>query len=148
MVVEGITENHLTEIYSDAYITKVGHDHRPASPIIHPNATYLSAFLDGKFVGAFLSIKASPIDFELHSLLKKEAIPHSRELAKKFLDWAFSKPIQRVTALIIEGLEKTKNLCLKLGFKLEGIKRNACLVGGVLKNIYILGMTKEEWSRS
>jgi hypothetical protein len=148
MVIEGITDKHLAEIYADPYIQKVGHDHRPAAPINHPLVTYLTASVNGKFAGAFIAIQASPIDLEFHSLLKKNFVLHSRNLAKEFLDWAFSKPIERVTALIIEGLETAKNFGLKLGFKLEGIKRNACLVNGELKNVYILGLTRQDWGLS
>jgi hypothetical protein len=29
--------------------------------------------------------------------------------------------------------------------KYEGCRRNACLQNGVLKDVYILGITREEW---
>jgi hypothetical protein len=136
----------LLEVYSDPYITKVGHDHRPAAPIDHPNVTYLSAWVNGKFSGAFMAIKQSAVEFELHALLKKSALKQSRKLGMAFLDWAFAQPIFRVTAYIIQGLEAAKNYCLKLGFKLEGCRRNACMQNGVIKDVYMLGMTRQEWS--
>lgn len=145
-VIEGISPEQLREIYSDPYITKVGHDHRPAAPINHPNVSYLSAWVGGKFAGAFMAIKQSAVELELHALLKKSAVLHSRELGLKFLDWAFAQPILRVTAYIIEGLESAKNYCLKLGFKEEGRRRSACVQGGIVKDVYILGMTRMDWS--
>jgi len=146
MVTVGITEQHLMEVYSDPYITKVGHDHRPAAPIQHSNATYLSAWVDGKFSGAFIAIRQSAVELELHALLKKSALKESRTLGLAFLAWAFAQPILRVTAYIIEGLESAKNYCIKLGFKVEGCRRCACVQKGIVKDVYVLGMTRQEWS--
>lgn len=145
-VTEGITPAHLIDIYSDSYISRIGHDHRCAAPVIHPNVTYISAWIGDTFAGAFMAIKQSAIEFELHALLKKKSIRHSRELGRKFLEWAFSHPILRVTAYIIEGLEAAKNYCIKLGFKEEGCRRNACVKNGIAKDVYILGLIREEWS--
>lgn len=145
-VTVGITQEHLSDVYSDPYITKVGHDHRASAPINHPNVTYLSAWVGDTFAGAFMAIKFSALEIEWHSFLKKSSIPYSRTLGKAFLDWAFTaNPISRVTAYIIQGLETAKNYGLKLGMKYEGCRRNACLQNGVLKDIYILGITREEW---
>jgi len=145
MVTLGISQQHLLEVYQDPYIARVGHDHRPAAPIDHPNATYLSAWVGDSFAGAFLVIKQSAVELELHALLKKSALKQSRDLGLACLAWAFAQPILRVTAYIIEGLEAVKNYCLKLGFKLEGCRRNACVQNGVVKDVYVLGMTRQEW---
>lgn len=145
-VTEGITEEHLAEIYSDSYIQKVGHDGRSASPVIHPLATYLSAWIDDKFAGAFLVIKQSIYEFELHALLKRDAIRHSRSLGIECINWSFShKDVLRVTAYVIEGLEMAKNYCLKIGFKHEGTRRHACRVNGTPSDVYVMGITREEW---
>jgi hypothetical protein len=145
MVTLGISQQHLLEVYQDPYIARVGHDHRPAAPIDHPNATYLSAWVGDSFAGAFLVIKQGAVELELHALLKKSALKQSRELGLACLAWAFAQPILRVTAYIIQGLEAAKNYCLKLGFKLEGCRRNACVQNGVIKDVYVLGMTRQEW---
>lgn len=148
VVIEGITKGHLLEVYSDPYITKVGHDHRAAAPIDHPNVTYLSAWIGKTFAGAFMVIKQSAVEFELHALLKRSSIKQSRALGMACLAWAFAHSILRVTAYIIEGLEAAKNYCLKLGFKHEGTRRHACMQGGIIKNVYVLGMTRQDWSTS
>lgn len=145
MVTVGITEHDLMEVYSDPYTTRVGHDHRPAAPIQHPNATYLSAWVGGSFAGAFIAIKQSAVELELHALLKKSALKQSRHLGVACLAWAFAQPILRVTAYIIEGLESAKNYCIKLGFKEEGRRRCACVQGGIVKDVYVLGMTRQDW---
>lgn len=145
MVTEGITKGHLLELYSDPYITQVGHDHRPAAQIKHPAVTYLSAWIDGAFAGAFMAIQFSPIEIELHALLKKQYLKHSRILGRECLAWAFSKPIERVTAYVIDGLETALNYCLRVGFVHEGFRRNACSRNGVLGGVHVLGMTRNDW---
>lgn len=147
-LLKGITPDQLSQIYADPYIERVGHDGRKASPVIHPLATYLSAFVGDKFVGAFLAIRFSHIEIECHALLHKSAVHQSRALAKEFLDWAFAQPILRVTAYVIEGLESAKNFCLKVGMRLEGFRRSACLKNGKACGVYVLGITREEWSKA
>jgi len=147
-VTEGITKGHLLEVYSDPYILKVGHDHRPAAPIDHPAVTYLSAWVGETFVGAFMAIRFSPVEIEWHSLLSKTAIKDSRGLGRAFLAWAFAQPILRVTAYVIEGLESAKNYGLKLGMTLEGFRRDACIQSGQIKGVYVLGITRTDWSKS
>jgi pantoate kinase len=105
----------------------------------------LSAWIGKTFAGAFMVIKQSAVELELHSLLKKSSIKESRKLAAKCLAWAFAHPILRVTVYIIEGLEAAKNFALKLGFKNEGCRRCACVQGGIVKDVYVLGMTRQEW---
>lgn len=147
-VSEWVTKEHLQEVYSDPYIaSRIGHDHRPAMPIAHPNVTYLSAWIGDAYAGAFMAIKQSAVELELHALLKRSSVKHSRGLALAFLNWAFAKPIHRVTAYIIEGLNSVVNFCLKLGFVIEGVRRNACVQNGAIKNVYCLGMLREEWSK-
>lgn len=146
-VYPGVPPKQLESLYADPYIARVGHDHRPAAPIFHPLATYLSATVDGAFAGAFLAIRQTALELELHALLKKTFLPHSRQLGHAFLAWCFNcNPVLRVTAYIIEGLERARNYCLKLGMQLEGFRRHACLQNGKAKGLYILGMTRQDWS--
>jgi len=146
-VSEGITQEHLQEVYSDPYIARVGHDHRPFAPVHHPLATYLTATVNGVFAGAFLAIRTTSLDMDLHALLKKDYVRHSRELARLFLKWAFAQNVERVSAPVIEGLDAAKNYCLKLGFQYEGFKRYAVMQNGQMKGVHLLGMTRQEWSK-
>lgn len=146
VVTEGASTEQLVEVYTDPYIARVAQDHRPHRPIFNTGAVYLAAWVNGRFAGLFLAIQHSMIEMELHSLLKRWAIPYSRDLGRQFLAWAFSHPdLLRVTAPIIEGLESAKNYCLKLGFVVEGVRRNATTHQGKIKNVHILGMLREEW---
>jgi hypothetical protein len=137
----------LERIYADPWITKVGHDHRPAAPIYHTAARYLGAHVHGALVGAFLVIESGFIELDLHALLSQKALPWCREFGRMCLDYAFGMAhIQRVSANVLEGLEAARNYCLHIGFKLEGFKRDAAQVGGKLVGIHMLGMTRREWS--
>ena len=145
-LVNGVSEEDLQKLYADPYIAKVWHDLRPAAPIYHDRVTYFGAYHGNTFLGAFMAVKANGYELELHSLLKRFALKHSRKLARMFIDCAFiNHTILRITAYVIEGLEKAKNFCLKVGLKLEGIKRAACSQNGAIKDVYVFGMTRQEW---
>jgi hypothetical protein len=144
-LIVGITDQHLTRVYSDPYITRVSPDDRAIAPVFHPLATYLSAFVDGKFVGAFLSIRYTEHEIESHALLTKAALKYSRQLGEMFLSWAFMQGVMRVTAHIYEYLGSAKNYCLKLGFKVEGFRRCAVVKNGKAVGVYMLGITRQEW---
>lgn len=139
----------LATLYCDPYISRVGHDHRAAEPIEHPHVHYLGARVDGELVGAFLIIESGFIEVDVHALLTRRALPHSRALGRLCIAQAFANPvIERVTAYVIENLAAARNYCLKLGFKPEGFRRNACLQSGQLLGVHILGMTRNEWEQS
>ena len=145
-ITEGIAPDHLAEVYSDAYIARVGHDQRPFAPVIHPVATYVSAWVDDAFAGAFLAVRATSVETDVHALLFRRTVKHSRELGRMFISWCFERPIFRITAQIIEGLDSALNYCLRLGFKREGFKPAVCTQGGALRGVHILGITRADWS--
>lgn len=147
-VTEGITEERLAALYADPYIRRVAHDHRAAEPIVHPRVQYLSAWVGGAFAGAFIAVRVSPVEIEAHSLLKRSALKESRALGKLFLRWAFAHAsVLRVTAYVMGGCEKARNYVLKLGFRLEGVRRHACVRNGVPTDVYILGFLRgDQWS--
>jgi RimJ/RimL family protein N-acetyltransferase len=146
---DGISDQHLTELYQDRYIQRVGYDDRPASPVSHPLASYVSAFIDDVFAGAFLIIRFTRREVEIHSLLLKQAMLYSRVLGRMIIDYVFkNKDVMRITANVLEGLESARNYCLKLGFQLEGIKRSVCLIKGKPIDLYILGLLRQDWRKS
>ncbi len=146
-----ITNEELTAIYTDSYIKNaIKQDNTEFLPIKHHLVTYYKASIKDKFAGAFLSIAFSQSEIELHSLLFKDSIKYSRQLGKMIIDKSFNdnNKIQRITVLIIDGLNTAKNYCEKLGFKLEGIKRNSYLKNKEYKDVFIYGITKKDWSKS
>jgi hypothetical protein len=141
----GITEDHLKQVYEDPYIARIAPDGRSLVPVIHPLATYLSAWIDNRFVGAFLAIRYTEHEIESHALLTKSAMKHSRQLGEMFLTWSFQQGVMRVTAHIYEYLKTAKNYCLKLGFKQEGFRRCAAVKDGRSVGVYLLGIVRQEW---
>jgi hypothetical protein len=136
----------LAALYADPYIARVGHDHRPASPITHPEVHYIGAHVDGELVGAFMVVESGWIEHDVHALLTRRALRWSRDLGAMMLARMFDDhAIKRVTAQVIEGLESARNYCLRLGFRLEGFRRDALMVGGRLRGVYMLGLTRRDW---
>lgn len=141
-------KTELERLYADPYISRIGHDEREASPVYHPAASYVGAYVDGSLVGAFLVIEFGDIEREIHSLLKRSAVFHSRKLGQMVIDLLFSDAIvKRITAYIIQGLESARNYCLKLGFQYEGMRRDACMVRGQLLGVHVMGITRKDWEK-
>ncbi len=137
---------YIAQLCADPYIARVGHDHRPAAPIKHPDVSYLAATVAGERVGAFCLIRDF-IAVDVHALLTRRALRWCRELGRACLAWVFSDPqVARVSAHVIEGLDSARNYCLRLGFKAEGFQRDACMQGGRLVGVHMLGMTRNDWS--
>jgi len=148
-VTEGITAEHLAEIYADPYMQRIGWDCRPAAPVIHPSAQYVSAWVGDAFAGAFLVIRSSVIESDFHSLLKRSSVKHSRSLLRLAIDWAFNqRPILRLTAYIAEGLESARNAAIKVGFVPEGRMRHACIKNGRPCDVHMLSIIREDWRRT
>ena len=148
-ITAGISTEHLQRVYSDPRMQRIGHDHRPVGPVNHPLAAYLSAWIDGEFVGAFLTIRASTVEIDLHALLLASAVKESRALCRMAVDWAFEQPdVLRVTGYVIDGLDSALNYCRKVGLQYEGCRRHACLQNGVPRDVHILGATRKDWMKS
>lgn len=149
LLTPGITETDLQNLYADDYIQRVSQDHFPATPIRHPVAQYLSCFVDGVFVGAFLAVRTTPISFDLHALLKRSAVAHSRELGRMCIDWAFADvSVQRINAPVVRCFGTVINYCLRLGFMIEGVTRNGCYINGRPHHIVNFGMLRDEYEQS
>lgn len=145
---EDETRSAVNSILQDPRISaRISHDHREAGYISHPNASYLGAYVEDRLVGVFVVIDSGFVEVDLHVALKPEAIQHARDLGRACLDHVFTRDqdLARATAYVIEGLESACNYCLKLGFKREGFRRDACMKGGRLVGVHVLGITRAEW---
>src|SRR5438477_557902 len=76
-------------------------------------------------------------DLELTSKLK---LLRDLLLCKKLLTHAKRTGIERVEATVINHNHKSLNLCKKLGFKIEGIKRCSIKIGDKFHDEYLLSM--------
>lgn len=146
---EGITPGDLEALYADPLIARTGYDRSPAAPVSHPLARYLSARVDGKFVGAYLVIECSDFEYEVHTYLLRESVRHSRELGALLIEWVFShSSVLRLTGLIPENIHSALNHAVKMGFKYEGFRRDAIMIDGEPKGIHMVGITRRDWSES
>ena len=141
----GIDDN-IRSLYKDKYITDaIKQDNRECIPVRNNLVSYVSTFVDNEFMGAFLFIRYSRYEAEIHSLLKRKALNHSRDLAKLMIDYTFKdKDIMRITTLILSDLNKVKNFVRKLGFTHEGTKRNVTLRNKKCLDVDIFGIIREE----
>jgi hypothetical protein len=147
-VTEGITPDQLREVYADARVAAVfSREGQLAEPISHPLVRYWSAFVSGRFAGAFVAIRQSAIEIEVHALLLQRAVRHSRSLAARFIDELFELDgVHRLTAWVRADFGKVSNLCRRLGFKLEGTRRMACVTNAGSHDVLMFGLLKSEWS--
>lgn len=139
----------LERIYRDQKIQKaIDHDHKSNKGVIdHPLATYWLVKVDDIIVGAYLFVWVSALEFEIHSLLLDSALKHSRTICSTVIGILFnSNPtLQRITAPIISNLQTVVNYCTKIGFTIEGIRRDAVSQNNVLRSIVIMGITRSDF---
>lgn len=142
------SQDEINQVYQDIYVKKAFiRDNIEFAPINHELVTYYSCYYNDEFMGCFMYIQFSINEIECHSMLLKKAIPHSRIFGKMFIDLCFSKnEITRLTTYIPENLSKAINFLKKLGWEIEGIKRNSTLINGKLLNNILLGITRKDYN--
>jgi hypothetical protein len=152
---ERLSVRHLTNrasiegILHDPWIKpKITRDGREPGFIDHPLVSYFGAYVDDRLLGVFVHIQFTEIEVEVHVALLREALPHSRKLAGLFLDRVFTDPkVTRATAHAIGSLKSAVNFGKKLGFEVEGIRRDACYQNNRLLPVVTLGLLREDWRR-
>jgi hypothetical protein len=144
-VVDNSSDEELKQVYQNDYVLSVFGELHTREPIKSDIVKYHSCYVDGDFVGCFLEIMRSPIESEVHSLLFKSAVKHCRALALIFIRQLFaSKPIARVFTQVMSIHRSVINFCIKIGFKIEGLKQNADLKDGVLQNMIMFRILRGE----
>lgn len=113
--------------------------------LLHENISYLGAYIDDELVGIYRLKDNAMIDCEIHFAMLKKAIEYQRQFCLKCIKHVFDLGYARITVSATDYARKMVNLVLKLGFILEGKKREACFYNGVFYDEYILGMLKRDW---
>jgi RimJ/RimL family protein N-acetyltransferase len=122
---------------------KLAQDGREPGYIDHPLVSYHGAHVDGRLVGVFIAVQFTRWEVEVHAALLRAAIPHGRALGRLFLETVFADPdVLRATAYVLGTLPSAANYCRRLGFADEGVRRSACLVGGMPTDIVVLGLVR------
>ncbi|MCE2686876.1 MAG: hypothetical protein LW839_08580 [Cryomorphaceae bacterium] len=144
-VSESASDDELKQVYQNDYVLSAFGELHTRHPIKGDFVKYHSCYVDGIFVGCFLEIIRSPIESEVHSLLFKSAIKHSRELAKIFIKNLFdSKPIFRISTQVMQIHGSVINFCLKIGFIFEGVKQCADMKDGILQSMVMFRILRGE----
>lgn len=122
-------EREIDRILRDPWIAaRLAHDDRAPGHIDHPAVSYFGAWVNGELKGVFICIRVTSCDVEVHAALKREAMPLGRAFGRMLLQRLFADPrLLRVTAHVLASLPTAVNYCRKLGFSVEGVRRDACL---------------------
>lgn len=140
--------DYVNMVYQDPFIAgRIRQDGLALEHVDNPYVYYLMALQDGVPCG-FFAIANKGIEHEIHVCLQQSAIRNFRTFGRLAIDYCFSQGIQRLTAPISSANRSVINYCLKLGFRLEGVKRCAIMVDGHLFDEVIMGMTREDYGRS
>lgn len=141
--------DEIDRIFADPWIArKISRDGQVPAFIDHPLVSYFGAYVNGELVGCFTHIQFTRIEVEVHAALLKEATRFGRRLGSLFLDQVFAdQEVTRVTAHVAGSLPSAVNYCLKLGFRHEGARRDACVQKNRLWPVITLGLLRSEWRR-
>lgn len=138
---ETYDEDLVNSFYADNFIYNgVKRDGVQTGFRSHPAIHYLLCSIDGKKAGFFIAVESSEIDWEMHACLTKWATPHSRKLAQMAIDWVWAHGPIRITVPVVS--RSTVNFCKRLGFEIEGVRRNGAMIDGTLHDVTFLGLLK------
>ena len=115
--------------------------------IVLPHVTYQGAYVNNELVGIFRLKDNAMIDCEIHFAMIKKAIEYQRQFCLLCIDYVFGLGYERITVSATDYARKMVNLALKIGFILEGKKRNNCIYNGAFYDEYIFGMLKSDWNK-
>lgn len=138
---ETYDEELVNSFYADNFIYNgVKRDGIKTGFVAHPDIHYLLCRVDGKPAGFFIAAASCDIDWEMHACLMKWATPYSRTLAQMAIDWVWERGPIRITVPVIS--RSTVNFCKRLGFEIEGVRRNGAMIDGTLHDVTFLGLLK------
>lgn len=85
------------------------------------------------------------IDVNAHVLYLDRDLADKVEVSKKIISWLFENfPFQRISVEVPEMYYATSRLVMNLGFRKEGKKRQAVLMGGKWLDVYLFGLIRSE----
>ena len=138
---ETYDEELVNSFYADKFIYNgVKRDGIKACFRSHPAIKYLLCKVDGRSVGFFVVAAGSAIDWEAHVCLSKLAIPYGRQFGSMVIEWIWKQGAIRITVPTIKT--STVNFCKRLGFDVEGVRRNGAMIDGTLHDVTFLGLLK------
>ena len=107
---------------------------------------WLEIWSTTEFVGVVvLENMHKVVDVDAHVLFVDKDMAGKVPVSQEIIKWVFNHfPLQRMTVEIPTWYHTTIRFVRDLGFKQEGKKRQAVLIGGKWSDVYIFGMTRSE----
>lgn len=148
---ERLNHRHIKELYniaciSEPYIPKINILEFEIAMSRRDGFVFVR---DGKIIGATtLSDFTCGVDAVMHIFI--DPINHGKWINRELLRVTFDLPfnvlkLPRVSGYHVLGLtDAAAKFQKKLGFQIEGVKRNACLHDGKLFDLVLVGMIREE----
>lgn len=85
------------------------------------------------------------IDIEAHVLFLDREVANKAGVCKEVVKWLFDNfALQRITVEVPRLYFATIRLVEQIGFRYEGTKRDAILIGGKWENVKTFGLTRRE----
>ena len=134
----------INSIYNDSYLKQhLEQDGTVLEYFENEAVKHIGVYVGEELAGVF-SVIEMPVDCEVHMALKKEYAIYSRSFAMMVMDLLFESGFNRISTSVNDYARPVVNMLLKLGFKYEGKKRQAFIKNGILYDVHMLGMLKEE----
>lgn len=114
--------------------------------VLSPAVTYLGAYARGLYLGLFFLHRHNCVLFEVHTAL----LPHAWgaravECAKACIEWVFANTAcERLITSVPEDNPLALRLALKAGMRHYGINPQSMRREGVLLDLVMLGISKEQ----
>ena len=120
--------------------------------VAHPTTMWLEIWEEMRpreqpeFIGLFMCENLHQIvDIDAHVLFFDRDVSGRTSVCKAIAAWLFDTlPIQRITVQPSQLAHAAIRLVRNIGFKQEGKKREALLLGGRWVDVYIFGLTRQE----
>jgi hypothetical protein len=116
------------------------------SALTQPNTMWFEVREEEEIVGIiWITDLELVVDVNAHMMFFDKKPAEKAQICRELIKWAFENlAIHRVTVPVPEIYHATYRLVEKLGFKYEGTKREAVLIGRKWYGIKHYGMTREE----
>ena len=143
---EPITIDKANEIIDDEMLSRISQDGDQKE--LPRKYTYIGCNLDGKLIGFFALREESKSTIDLHINIKKIYRGYARIFSRLLLDNLFrSSNVNRVETEIPDLYKDVLKFAHSMGFKKEGVKREAFLKNNNWHDKIIVGLTRSDYGR-
>lgn len=108
------------------------------------NTVYLLVIEGNDLIGIIEIDGTTSIEMTIHPYLLKKKRHKGREMMRLFFEFFLKMDYMKVAAIIPICYQQVFNFATKLGFKLEGIKRQSAIKQGKILDQWVIGITRSE----